>query len=127
MPLSENEQKILSQIEKDFYDSDPEFAREVGETTLYRHAFRNVKSAAAFGVLGVVGLIAALQIHYLLAFVAFLVVFGSTIVIERNLRKMGRAGLQQVAGNMRGAGVKDAAAGFASRFKGRIRRPDEKD
>jgi hypothetical protein len=116
MPLSENEQKILSQIEKDFYDSDPEFAREVGETTLYRHAFRNVKSAAAFGVLGVVGLIVALQIHYLLAFVAFLVVFGSTIVIERNLRKMGRAGLQQVAGN-----------GFASRFKGRIRRTDEKD
>ena len=124
MPLSENEQRILSQIEKDFYDSDPEFAREVGETTLYRHAFRNIKWATAFGFVGVATLVAALQIHYLLAFVAFLIVFGSTIVIERNLRKMGRAGLQQVAGNMRGAGVKDAAAGFGARLKGRMRRTD---
>ncbi|HAF67718.1 MAG TPA: DUF3040 domain-containing protein, partial [Acidimicrobiaceae bacterium] len=34
MPLSDDEQRILHEIEKEFYDSDPEFAREVGETTL---------------------------------------------------------------------------------------------
>ena len=37
MPLSEDEQRILQEIERNFYDSDPAFAREVSTTTLYRH------------------------------------------------------------------------------------------
>ena len=30
MPLSDDEQRILHEIEKEFYDSDPEFARSWG-------------------------------------------------------------------------------------------------
>ena len=77
MPLSDDEQRILLEIEKEFYDSDPEFAREVGETTLYRHALRNIKWAVLLGVLGLIGMIAALQVHFVLAFAAFLVMFFS--------------------------------------------------
>ena len=88
MPLSDDEQRILHEIEKEFYDSDPEFAREVGETSLYRHALRNIKWAAIIGVAGLVGIVAGLQVHFGLAFVAFLTMFVCAIVIERNLRKM---------------------------------------
>ena len=43
MPLSEDEQRILQQIEAQLYESDPALAREVATTTLYSHAFRNIK------------------------------------------------------------------------------------
>ena len=43
MPLSEDEQRILREIEQGFYATDPEFANEVGRTTLYRHGLRRLK------------------------------------------------------------------------------------
>ena len=46
MPLSEDEQRILQQIEAQFYANDPQLAQQVSETTLYRHASRNIKWAA---------------------------------------------------------------------------------
>jgi len=126
VPLSEDEQRILLQIEKDFYDSDPEFAREVGETTLYRHSLRNIKWSVLVGILGLAALVASLQVHLLLAFGAFLVIFASAIIFERNLRKMGRAGLQSVTGNIRGGQARETFGGFGRRLSGRFRR-DGKD
>ena len=46
-------------------------------------------------------MIAALQVHFILAFAAFLAMFVSAVVIERNLRKMGRVGLEKVTGSVR--------------------------
>ena len=40
VPLSEDEQRILSEIEQQLYESDPALAREVGSTTVYTAAFR---------------------------------------------------------------------------------------
>ncbi len=97
MPLSEDEQRILLEIEKDFYDNDPEFAREVSETTLTRHALRNIRWAVLTGILGLVGVGVGLQVHFALSFGAFLVVFACAVVIERNVRKMGRLGLEKVS------------------------------
>lgn len=97
MPLSDDEQRILLEIEKDFYDNDPEFAREVSETTLTRHALRNIRWAVLAGILGLIGVGLGLQIHFALSFGAFLVVFASAVVIERNVRKMGRLGLEKVS------------------------------
>ena len=124
MPLSDDEQRILHQIEKEFYDSDPEFAREVSETTLYRHALRNIKWAVIVGVIGLDGVIAALQIHFGLAFAAFLVIFVSAVVIERNLRKMGKAGLRKVTGQVRSGQIKANKGGFSERMRNRMRRDD---
>ena len=45
MPLSEDEQRILQEIEAQFYANDPQLAQQVSETTLYRHAARNIKWA----------------------------------------------------------------------------------
>ena len=124
MPLSDDEQQILHQIEKEFYDSDPEFAREVGETTLYRHALRNIKWAVIVGVIGLVGVVAALQVHFGLAFVVFLAMFVCAVVIERNLRKMGKAGFQKVTGQVRSGQIRANMGGLSERMRNRMRRDD---
>ena len=51
MPLSEDEQRILTEIEDHLYESDTALAREVAQTTIYTHAFRNLKWAALLFVL----------------------------------------------------------------------------
>jgi hypothetical protein len=124
VPLSNDEQRILHQIEKEFYDSDPEFAREVSETTLYRHALRNIKWAVIVGVVGLIGVVAALQVHFGLAFVAFLVIFVCAIVIERNLRKMGKAGFQKITGQVRSGQIRANMGGLSERMRNRMRRDD---
>jgi len=124
MPLSEDEQAILLQIEQEFYETDPEFAREVGETTLYRHAWRNIKWALAGFAVGLGILIAALSVGFILAFIGFLVMFGATIVVERNARKLGRVGLEHVTGSVRSGGLKNAVGGLGDRMK-RMRRDDK--
>ncbi len=45
MPLSEDEQRILSEIEAKLYESDPALARDIADTTIYTHAYRNLKWA----------------------------------------------------------------------------------
>ena len=124
MPLSDDEQRILHQIEKEFYDSDPEFAREVSETTLYRHALRSIKWAVIVGVAGIICGIATLQIHFGLAFVAFLAMFVCAVVIERNLRKMGKAGFQKVTGQVRSGQMRANIGGLSERMRNRMRRDD---
>src|SRR4051794_31014326 len=122
MPLSEDEQRILQQIEQQFYESDPAFAREVSSTTLYRHAWRNIKFALLGFVAGLALLIVALSVSVFLAFGGFLIMLACAFVIERNARTMGRAGLQQVTANMRGAGVKNVFGNAGERFRNRFRR-----
>ena len=95
MPLSEDEQRILAEIEKNLHESDPRLAREVSETTVYRHALGSLKWSLLGIVLGVVVMVATHQIHFLVAFGGFLLMLISAIGLERNLRLMGRAGVDQ--------------------------------
>ena len=45
MPLSEDEQRILKEIEANLNETDPRLVQEVSETTLYRHSARAIKWA----------------------------------------------------------------------------------
>jgi hypothetical protein len=57
-------------------------------------------------VLALVAVVATLQIHYLVAFGAFVVMLGFAVSIERQLRMIGRAGVQDFAQNIRRPRVK---------------------
>lgn len=103
MPLSEDEQRILAEIEKNLHESDPRLAKEVGETTVYRHAMGSLKWSVLGFIVGVAIMLATLQIHYLLAFCGFLTMLISALGFERNLRMMGRAGLNSVSSAFRAA------------------------
>ena len=124
MPLSEDEQRILHEIEQQFYESDPAFARGVGKTTLYRHAGRNLKWAAAGFIAGFALLIGAFATSLFLGFVGFAVMLASAFFFERNLRKMGKAGWQQVTGNLKTTQVKEQFGDVGKRLKKRFRKEE---
>ena len=122
MPLSENEQKILSEIEAQLYRSDPGLAREVGSTTVYTHAFRNIKISLFTFVIGVAAMVMTLSTHFLLAFGGFVIMLASAIFFERNARRLGRAGMQQMTENLGGSALREYFAEPGQRF----RRPGER-
>ena len=124
MPLSEDEQRILQEIEQQLYDSDPELAREVSSTTIYRHAGRNLKWAGLGFVLGLVFMVLTVQ-TLVLAFAGFLAMLGSAILFERNLRKMGRAGWHQWTESMRASGMRDYLGTASERMRERFNKKDE--
>ncbi len=124
MPLSEDEQRILHEIEQQFYESDPAFARGVGKTTLYRHAGRNLKWAAVVFVAGFALLVTSFASSLILGFGGFLVMLAAAIVFERNLRRMGKAGWQQVTGTMRTGNVRQYVGDVGQRFRRRFRREE---
>jgi hypothetical protein len=126
VPLSEDEQRILQEIEQQLYASDPELAREVSSTTVYRHAGRNLKWAALGFAAGIVLMVAALALfsNPLLAFAGFLVMLGAALFFQRNLYKIGRAGRQQWLESMRASGVKDYFGSASRRVRDRFKRDE---
>lgn len=125
MPLSEDEQRILSEIEDQLYESDPDLVREVGSTTVYTHAFRNLKWAFLGILVGLALMVALLSTHFLLAFVGFVVMLVSALWAERNGRKLGRAGWEQMTQSMRTAGMRDFVGNQGQRMRERFKREDE--
>ena len=122
MPLSEDEQRILQEIEARLYEESPDLVREVSQTTLYSHAFRNIKWAGLGFLLGVVVLVATLSTSYLLAFGGFLIMLASAFLIEHNARKMGRAGWQEMTRSVRANGVRTFMGNTGRKVRQRFRR-----
>ena len=127
MPLSEDEERILQEIAQRFYEDDPSFAREVSETTLYRHTVRRMKWSIVGFVVGAVFLVASLSTSYLLSFAGFLLMLLCALVFERNLRKLGRAGLDQLTRSVRANGLREALGGAGRRVRERFKRDDQAD
>ena len=126
MPLSEEEQRILSEIERRFYASDPKTAHQLSTTTLYRHAGRNLKWAALGFLAGFAVLVGsfATSPSLFLGFLGFAVMLACAFVFERNLRKMGKAGWKQVAGSLKTTQVKEQMGDVGKRLKKRFRREE---
>ena len=124
MPLSEDEQRILHEIEQQLYETDHAFADKVRSTTLFRHAGRNLKWSALGFVAGLVMMIFTFASQVALGFVGFLIMLGSAFVFERNLRKMGRAGWQQMTDGMRAGNLREYLGDAGKRFRGRFKRDE---
>jgi len=116
VPLSPEEQKILQDIEKSFYEHDPQFSRKVSETTIYKVGGRNLKWLALSFILGLVLMIWGLQ-SLPVAVLGFLVMLASAFFFERNLRRMGKAGWQSLTSSVRGGGLGNAGKRIRDRFK----------
>jgi hypothetical protein len=125
VPLSEDEQRILQEIEQQLYASDPALVREVTSTTVYRHAGRNLKWAALGFVAGLVLMLVTFARSPVLGGgLGFSVMLGSAILVERNLRRMGRAGWQALTGSMRASTVRDRFGSAGQRMRDRFRGDD---
>jgi DUF3040 family protein len=124
MPLSEDEQRILQEIEAQFYATDPHLAQQVSETTLYRHAARNIKWAVLGFVAGFVVLVLSFASSLLLGFTGFLVMLACAFIVERNVRKLGRAGLDSLTASMKGNRLKNLFGEAGRNLKRPFRRDD---
>ncbi|MDQ1437599.1 MAG: hypothetical protein QOK43_1228 [Acidimicrobiaceae bacterium] len=125
MPLSEDEQRILHEIERSFYENDPAFARGVKDSpTVYRHAGRNMKWAGLGLVVGLIVVVVFLS-SLLLALAGFAIMLVSALAFERNLRRMGRAGLQQLSESVRSRGFPDVFGDTRKRLRERFKRTDD--
>jgi hypothetical protein len=60
-----------------------------------------------------------------LSFLGFLGMLGATFVIERNARKLGRAGWQQMTDTFRTGRLKDSLGGTSGRVRNRFRRDQQ--
>ncbi len=125
VPLSEDEQRILGEIEQQLYASDPALAREIADSTVYRHAARNLKWAIAGFLVGTAILLGTLHISFVLAFVGFLVLLGCTLSIVRDLRRMGKAGITQLSETMKTNGIGNAFGSTGQKMRERFRREDD--
>lgn len=122
MPLSEEEQRILDQIEAQLYESDPALARDIADTTLYSVAKRRL----FWGIFGVVGGLVivwvTLPTNFLLAVGGFLVMLACANLAVVNARAMGRVSLDHLSESLRTSGLRDYFGSDRSRLRDRLRR-----
>ena len=99
MPLSEDEQKILRQIEEQL-QRDPGFGR-----TLHRNSNGSRRTLVVSSVAAVACLvltIALLSVSPYLSFVAFVGAVVAALFAERHARTLSEAGLNHLSESMRG-------------------------
>jgi Flp pilus assembly protein TadB len=90
VPLSEEEQQILSQIEEEL-QQDPTFAQRG-----YRVSRRRSALLVAGLVAGLAATVVCLAINFVLAFVAFVFVLFMAVKLESEIRLLGREQLGQL-------------------------------
>ncbi|WP_216216349.1 DUF3040 domain-containing protein [Amycolatopsis aidingensis] len=95
MPLSEHEQRLLEQIERELYAEDPKFASTVRGTKLRRPARKRRYQGAALFVVGVALLVLGVMVPFrvaeipLISVVGFLVMFFGVLLAVTSLRSHG--------------------------------------
>ncbi len=124
MPLSDDEQKILSQIEQQLHETDPDLAKEVATTTVYSHAARNIKWSVLGFVVGLTVIILTLSISFWLAFVGFAIMLAAALYFEQNMRRLGKAGMNQLSMRVGSGGFRDTGIRRTSIFDRLQRRPE---
>jgi len=97
MPLSEDEQRILREIEEQLH-RDPNFARDL--SPVRDASRRSLFTAIIGGVIAVAVCVLLLGTSPYLSFVAFVGAVAAVMVAERHLRALGDEALQRV-GTMR--------------------------
>ena len=103
MPLSEDEQRILGEIEANLRASDPDLAKQVGSTTVYTDSVRKLKWGIVGAGRALVATILLLTVSHLAAFVGFVAMVGAAVFVEANARRLGRAGINDATQALRGA------------------------
>lgn len=102
VPLSEDEQRILREIEERLYETDPRLAKDVSSTTVHSAALRRIRWAVLGMIVAIALTIYFLSVHYLLAFAAFLVAFAMGAVAEAGVRALGPDGVRELLGRLAG-------------------------
>ncbi len=122
MPLSENEQRMLEQMERALYEEDPKFATQLkGSDARAFYRKRLVGAVAAFSV-GIVALLGgAVSTIYPIAVVGFLLMLAGAwfgVSSWRRIPAPGEIGSFQAPGGKKSGGKK-GSPGFMNRVEDR--------
>ncbi|WP_104139111.1 DUF3040 domain-containing protein [Cryobacterium sp. Y62] len=80
MPLSEQEQRLLEEMERSLYHNDADFVASVGVSRL-RPNYRSIAVGVLLAVAGIVALIAGVALAWLwLGILGFIVMFGGVLI-----------------------------------------------
>ena len=80
MPLSEQEQRLLEEMERSLYHNDAEFVASVGGSRL-RPNYRSIVLGVLAGVVGIATLVAGVAVQQLwLGIVGFIIMFGGVLL-----------------------------------------------
>jgi hypothetical protein len=103
MPLSEDEQRILREIEEQLH-RDPNFARDL--TPSASGSRRSLLFAAIGGALLVAVCVLLISVSPYLAFAAFVGATAAVVMAERHLRALGDQAMRQVAAMRRNSNTR---------------------
>jgi len=122
VPLSEHEQRVLQELEQALYQQDPAFADRVRSETVYRHAGRHLKWSVLGFIVGLAVMIAFFTTSVALGFAGVLIMFASLVTFWTNLRRMGKAGLEDIGRTLRAEGIGNAFNDGRTWLRDRFRR-----
>ena len=96
MPLSEHEQRVLAELEESLTRQDPSLAKSARQKNVYVHAGRRVRQAILGFAAGLVVLVVYFSRNIWLGLLGVAIMFLSAIVLERNVRLLGKASWRDV-------------------------------
>lgn len=106
MPLSEHEQRLLDEMERNLYQNDAEFVAKVGGAR-FRPAYRSISFGVALCVIGVGALIAGVLLKMTpLGLAGFALMFAGVLLALTPARRAGGSGAaaSRRSGATRGGG-----------------------
>jgi hypothetical protein len=122
MPLSEQEQRLLEEMERSLYHNDADFVATVGATRL-RPNYRSIALGVLLAVAGIVALIAGVALHQLwLGILGFAVMFTGVLVALSPSRSARRVSSQRPP-TPRSPKSGSTEQGFMDRLNDRCYRP----
>jgi len=122
LPLSEHEQRVLHELEQALVQEDPAFADRVRSENVYRYAGRYLKWSVLGFVVGLAVMLVFFTTSVVVGFLGVLIMFGSLVLFWTNLRRMGKAGWQDIRPSLRTDGIGNALNDTRSWLKDRFRR-----
>ena len=122
LPLSEEEQRVLNEMEQTLYRHDPAFAARVKSESVYRYAGRFIRWSVVGFILGLVIMILWFTTSIVVGLLGVAIMFASLVVFSTNLRRVGKAGWQDITHSLRNERIGRPASEARDWFRSRFRR-----
>jgi hypothetical protein len=122
VPLSEEEQRVLNEMEQTLYRHDPAFAARVKSESVYKYAGRFIRWSIAGFIVGLLIMILFFTTSIFLGLLGVAIMFASLVVFSTNLRRVGKAGWQDITHSLKSDRIGNPASEARDWFRSRFRR-----
>ena len=105
MPLSEHEQRLLDEMERNLYQNDADFVAHISQTPRHKPAYRAIVLGVLVAVVGVAALILGVAVRLpVVGIVGFLLMFAGVLFAITPGRRRSREALFDAQGTASPAG-----------------------